>query len=410
MQISLGKILYSYSKLSLKFPETLFKDEQVRKFVQDLNTMTDDTLSSIDIWNGVSPEFCTEEGITNEVYSCYYINKINEQHRELLNYKINRNWSSLASHFKDEGIKSGNNKISNAAELEVKPVLFANFFPEWDAVFRGITPEDYIILYALTKHGKSTVASYIAGQAIKAGRKVAFFPTELTTSKAITSIFGLMMEPSPLRPDESSVFFQKYPEKLKEMKEKYGQNLLMPVSNVFDWESYEELYKQKPDLVVLDQMSIAMSNMGLDDTNAQEAGAFSKKLLNTKLKHMIPTLVVMQEGMRPPTKEDRQKYGELADHMDFGTGKPRGTNAPPQDATLALLIYKDKNTQERRIKVKYDRERNLTSGEIGYEILLDNRSRMHAELTRINEYNHNLENIFLSNLQATEEGSTNEHI
>lgn len=407
MQISLGKLLHSYSKLALKFPEHLFKDGMVRKFVIDLNSMSDQTLSSIDIWNGVSPEFCTEEGITNEVYSCYYINRINEQNRELLDYKITRNWSKLAEHFKDEGINSGNNKISNAAELEIKPVLFSNFFPEWDSVFRGLTPEDYIILYALTKHGKSTVASYLAGQAIKAGRKVAFFPTELTTSKAITSIFGLMLDPSPLRPDESSVFFSKYPEKLLEMKEQYGKNLLMPVSNVFDWGSYEELYKQKPDFLVLDQMSIAMSNIGLDDTNAQEAGAFSKKLLNTKLRYMIPTLVVMQEGMRPPTKEDRQKYGELADHMDFGTGKPRGTNAPPQDATLALLIYKDKITHERRVKVKYDRERNLTSGEIGYEILLDNRSRMHAELTRVNEYNQNLENIFSANLK---EGKSNELI
>lgn len=373
--ISLGKLLYAYFILGIKFPENLFLDQKIKDFVQALYLIDAKKIGNVDVWNGIQVQPCTEYGIKNEVYSTYFRYAINRLQVELIKHLERADWYELVKYFPEvAGSVNLSTKITKASELEIKIPEFKSFFPEWDQAFYGLMPEDFIVLYSLAKRGKSSVSSYIAAQALKQGKTVAFYPTELTVDKAICSIYGFTLSPTPLRPDESIHYFKKNPKKLKEIHEQLGNRLIIPESNIFDWASYEEMYKQKPDFVILDQMSVAMSALGMQDTDAKNAGTFSKQLLTMKLKYMIPTLIVMQEGYRPPTAEERKKYLK-ADRMEFGTGNPRGTMSPRQDATLVLNLVHDPDSKERSLIVKDDRERNLTSGEVNVEILLDNRGR-----------------------------------
>lgn len=372
-QISLGKLLYAYFYLDLKFPESVFLDPKTRDFIKALYQIKVEQVGKVDVWNGIEIQPCTEFGIKNEVYSAYFRQAINIRHVDMCKSLERADWYDLVKHFPEvsESIQTSS-KIIKASKLKIKIPEFKPFFPKWDQAFYGVLPDDFIVMYAIAKLGKSTNSNYICAQAIKAGKSVAYYPTEDSVDKTACSIFGFLLD-KPLRPDESIHYFNKFPEKMEEVQEKYGEQLTMPEDKIFEWSRYEELYKQKPDFVILDQMSLAMNAYGLEDVDAKQAGKFCKQLLAMQNKYCIPSLVVMQEGYRPPTPEERKKYSELADRMEFGSGNARGTNAPKQDASLSLNLVFDQRTRERSLIVRHDRYRNLTSGERVVEVMLDSR-------------------------------------
>lgn len=381
-QISLGKLLYAYIHLGIKFPEILFLEQKTKEFIKSLYSLSADKIGNVEVWNGIQIQVCTEYGIKNEVYSAYFRNGINIRQVELIKSLERADWYELVKHFPEvsETI-SLSSKITRANKIEIKIPQFIPFFPEWDKAFSGILPDDFIIIYAIAKLGKSTNSNYICAQALKAGKTIAYYPTEDSVDKTVCSIYGFLLD-KPLRPDESLIYFNKFPEKMKEVENRYGGNLIVPDNNIFEWASYEEMYKEKPDFVILDQMSLAMNAYGLEDVDAKQAGKFSKQLLAMKTKYNIPTLIVMQEGYRPPTAEERKKYQEMADRMEFGSGNARGTNAPKQDASLSLNLIYDHRSRERSLIVRHDRYRNLTSGEKMVEVSLDSRGNWNVGLLK----------------------------
>lgn len=401
-QISLGKLLYAYFHLDVSFSPDLFLDKRVRDFVTELNKIDVSSVGKLDSWNGIIAQPCTELGIKNEVFSSRFRSAINDKHVELISALENGNWKLLANEFEGlMGTSRIGTKLRRASNMEIKIPKFLPLFPEWDEAFFGILPEDFIILYAMTGVGKSLVSSYIAGQLLKTGKTVAFYPTELTVEKATCAIFGYTLAPTPLRPDEAIHYFDAYPEKLKECQEKYGHNLIIPESNIFDWLEWEEMYKMKPEFVILDQMSTAMSAVGMDEVDHKQAAKFSKQLLAMKLKYMIPSLIVMQEGYRPPSPQERKQFGGLADKMDFGTGNVRGTNGPKGDASLALNLILDPITRQRTLLVKKDRDRNLISGENIFEVFLDNKGRWEVGKLRERNLTEMYNEINLTNIGET---------
>ncbi len=353
--LSYGQILYAYTNLGIRYEKEVFTNEDTRKFYESLLNSNLEKGVNILSWNGIYPVPITPQEYENQVLSDLYTKKINNFTLNLQKQLIYGDWKALKESFPDSPTVNTEDGLVNFEDLNIQPISYKPFFPEWDKVFKGLLDEDFIIIFAMPKMGKSTLLSYLAYEAIKNGHTIGFYATEL--SREYTTQYILGWEYGAIGSDALELF-NKVPQALTNLMQKYAGKIKYPLSDTFIWSEYEKLYTDKDvEMIFHDNFITSHGNLpsvGKDDSSYEE---FSKKLGATFRKYKKPTFMVTQEGERDATEKEKEKN---PDRKQVGRGTTFRTRSLGQEATLMLNIVPS-TTVDNKLVIVHDRFRSLNN-------------------------------------------------
>jgi hypothetical protein len=197
----------------------------------------------------------------------------------------------------------------------------------------------------------------------------------MDVSTTLKGIFGYF---KGLVYNEALIYFSENPMELDKMMEKYGDKLIMPEQNLFTWGDYIALHKAGPDIVFLDNQVSSLAHVGLEES-AQSMGEFTRKISYIQKQYCIPTIVISQEAMRKASQNELEKNDQI---LEYGTGQPRYSTAPNQEASLLMRISKTPHGMTRELKIAngVDRFRGLNNDTVNYRLEFTSRGLLEGEL------------------------------
>lgn len=365
--IQRGELLWGRSRLGFDLNPDWFKDSEEKKFVKSLMAETPETLQELDSFLGIVPQVISKEAFRQNLNYAICAPRINELTFSLQAALACGDYDTIFEHLPELSDVPRSSKLRRLADIEEKSFSYQPFFPEWDRVFRGLLAEDLIVIFAVQKTGKSCTSAYLAYKALEKGYTVGYYPTELTIDMTVKYILGCALG---LKGNEALIYFERNPEDFKELKQKYGQQLILPERHIFNWGEYEELYKYS-DIVFMDNIISSLTQIGMEE-NENGVTNFTRKLSNLQKKFSKPSFIVTQEGVRLPSAKELEANPEMEKP---GNNETRLSKAPSQEASLLLQIVKDGGGVSRKIIPRSDRFRGTDNLNSKFSVELDNKGR-----------------------------------
>jgi hypothetical protein len=377
MGLSLGEILFAYAHLEVDIDETVFYDNETRKFIVAMKKQAYESMIGLGSWGEVSVKPISKEAFVREYNHLIYARRVNDKTEELKLALLTGDWAVLTAEFPDTIGKAFKvNNTINPSALTLDEDGFYPFFPDWDDGFKGLRDDDFIVFYAPPKHGKSTITAYLAYEAIKNGVPIGFYPTELSLSVTLKYILGFEYG---LRGNEALVFFADHHKELTNAIKKYNHLIYFPPTNMFNWSDYEALYESPAKFIFHDNIVRSVSQLGLNEDSSSFAQV-SRKLATLQQKYKKATFLVTQEAMREATPKELEAN---PDKYEIGKGHTYMSRALLQESSLALLVRTRQNSQVRELMVKNDRFRG--AGDVNTQIFTEITSRGKIKVTKVKD-------------------------
>lgn len=385
--LSYSEILFAVAYLDIEIDPEVFYEEDLKKFVKLLLEKGPEYLQNMDSFSGVSPTPITREKFIDLYNTMIYTKAVNNKIETIQSALMLQDWQTLSDQFPEfSGSTMNSAVLKTGAEIELEESEFIPFYDEWDKVYRGLLPEDYFVIYALPKRGKSSLVANIAYQAIKHGFSIGFYPTELSISVTLKYILGFELG---LKGNEALEFFNMYPKELTRLRNKYGSQIIFPSTHIFNWKEYEALYQDKRvQIVFQDNFVRCIAQLGLNE-DASSAAKLARQFSTMQQRYRKPTFMVTQETARPATPKELEDNPGV---YEVGLGTTFMTKSMHQEASLGLNIVLRPGTQIREVRTVVDRFRGVTDADTVMSIEIDKRCNLKTECIR-SSYQKNLDRI-----------------
>jgi hypothetical protein len=396
MALTYGELLFGVAYLDIDINPEMFYDKELQKFVKLLKEKGSEYLQNMDNFSGISPTPITKEKFIDLYNSQIFTKAVNDRVELLQGSLMLQDWTVLNEEFPklaSDTLNSAN--LKTGAEISLDDSEFIAFYDQWDTCYRGLLAEDFIIVYGMSKMGKSNLTANIAYQAIKAGYTVGFYPTELSISVTLKYILGFELG---LKGNEALEFFNRHPQELGRLRKKYGNNIIFPSTHIFNWKEYEALYQDKRvQIVFQDNFVRCIAQLGLSE-DASSASQLARKFSTMQQKYRKPTFIVTQETTRPATPKELEDNPGV---YEIGLGHTFMTKSMHQEASLGLNIVKRPGTQIREIRTVSDRFRGVTDADTMMSIEVDKQCNLKTDCVK-SSYQKNVDRVEKAYLKREE--------
>lgn len=383
MSLSLGELLYLHCYQDIDIDPMIFRDKDTREFLIALQKMPIESVRGLDRWGEVSPIPISKEAGMDAINNDIFTPLVNERMEFLRHKLLTHDWSSLAEAFPEidnKHFKSYN--IKNPMDLVLEDIDYFPFFPEWDGengnAMRGLRDDDLIVIFAMSKMGKSTICAYLAYKAIEQGLPIGFYPTELTIPVTLKYILGYEYG---LRGNESLMFFSQNPDKFKELIEKYNHLIFVPPTNIFNWSDYTALYESPAKVIFHDNFVRSLAHLGMNE-DAASANQLSRKVSTLQQKYQKATFIVTQEAT---DKASPKQLEANPDIKEIGAGHTAIGRGLQQECSLLLNIQnRANNSIGKKIVISHDRFRGVSDIDSQISLEITKRGTLHVEVLHDN--------------------------
>jgi len=377
MTLTYSEILFASAYLDIDINPDMFYDKELQKFVKLLKEKGSEYLQNMDSFSGVSPTPITREKFIDLYNSMIYTKAVNEKTELLQGSLMLQDWTVLNEQFPELAPSTLNSAVlKTGAEINLENSEFIPFYDQWDTVYKGLLPEDFIVVYGMSKMGKSNLTANIAYQAIKNGFTVGFYPTELSISVTLKYILGFELG---LKGNEALEFFNRHPQELTRLRKLYGHRIIFPSTHIFSWKEYEALYQDKRVQVVFqDNFVRCIAQLGLSE-DASSASQLARKFSTMQQKYRKPTFIVTQETTRPASPKELE---DVPDVFEIGLGHTFMTKSMHQEASLGINIVKRRGTQIREVRTVSDRFRGVTDSDTIMSIEIDKQCNLKTDCVK----------------------------
>lgn len=246
-------------------------------------------------------------------------------------------------------------------------------FPKLDKSTGGISRKDYILLFANTNVGKSTMARVIATQIALQGKKVLYLTLEETARKSIikAASLGAKFSATKVFDRKPSIIRERRIEKFQKKLKRAGGDIIfidkMEHRNVAELHIMNQQFS--PDVIILDQLTHFLSNNLKGNKALYEQIYYTSKSLQRYIQQNGTPMIVLHQATRDSKKGDKDEIG-----LGYG---------PMQDCDVSLYISEEEElddgsqwkqlrltkVRDRKVNVKIDYYWKLGSG------ILEERSR-----------------------------------
>lgn len=262
-------------------------------------------------------------------------------------------------------------------EARAKKLYFG--IPQLDDAVSGIDEDDYVCILARTNTGKSWVAEYIGVQAWLQGKRVLYYSGEMDIRSVgyrfdtMHSNFSNRALRTGYRELGGDLSIENYRRYTDEMSKKSGFVVVTPAD--FNGSSptvrdIERCIKEhKPDLVILDQISLMKDYRGAKTIREQYVN-ISTDILTYVNTNKIPFIVVAQANRGADAKNARKKdtdeeleapeINEIMESDKIGQDAKKVIALTMQDNILSLVVRKTRNEgKDTVVKMNWNIDRGI---------------------------------------------------
>lgn len=375
MSLSLGQILYCIAYQEMDLDPSVFRDKDTKDFIISLQKKSIESIREINMYGEISPEPISKEAAEDAINNMIFQPLVNDKVEQLRLRLMTHDWANLVDDFPCVQNKHFRvNNIKNPLDLDMTDVDYFPFFPEWDKGMRGLRDDDLIVIYALSKMGKSTVTSYLAYKAISEGTPIGFYPTELTIPVTLKYILGFEYG---LRGNEALIFFSQNPDKFQALLKKYNHLIYVPPTNIFNWSDYQGLYESPAKIIFQDNFVRSLAHLGLNE-DATNANQLSRKFSTMQQKYQKATIIVTQEAVRAASPKELESNPDV---KEIGTGHVSLGRGLQQECSLLLNVQnRSSHSVGKRVVIMNDRFRGVGDVESQVSLEITKRGTLHVEV------------------------------
>jgi hypothetical protein len=155
MNIDYSELLFVAQYYNIELNPEAFYDKSQAKFVKLLNSKEKNVLQELETFGDISPKPISIEAFNSKYNHMLFTKAVNDKVEKLQGALMMQEWDTLTTEFPDlAGVARSDSKLVTADEISIETSSFTPFYPEWDLVYRGLLPEDFIVIFGINKRGK----------------------------------------------------------------------------------------------------------------------------------------------------------------------------------------------------------------------------------------------------------------